>query len=82
MSNIDFNILLDVVIGVHGYEVSIFGELIYNHPNRVILAGSQWQTHNEVHTNVIPLLIWNTQRLQQSSGLHIIGLDLSTSVTF
>jgi hypothetical protein len=55
--NIDFSILLDVIVGVHGYEVSIFGESVHNHPNRIILEGSQRQTYNEVHTNVIPLPI-------------------------
>jgi hypothetical protein len=35
-----FSILLDVVVGVHGYEVSRFGESINNHPNRVKFAGS------------------------------------------
>jgi hypothetical protein len=47
MSNVDLNILMS----------------IDDHPNRVKLAGSQRQTHNKVHANVIPLPIWNTQRM-------------------
>jgi hypothetical protein len=39
MSNIDFSILLDVVVGVHEYEVSRFGESIHGHPNQGKLAG-------------------------------------------
>jgi hypothetical protein len=41
MSNIDLDILLSIVVGVEGYEVSGFGELIHDHPNRVKLVGSQ-----------------------------------------
>jgi hypothetical protein len=55
--NVDFSILLDSIIGMNGYEVSGFGESIDNHPNRIKLAGSQWQTHNEVHANIISLPI-------------------------
>jgi hypothetical protein len=38
MSNIDLSILLSSALGVDGYEVSRFGELINDHPNRVKLA--------------------------------------------
>jgi hypothetical protein len=67
-SNVDFHILLDIVVGVDGYEVSGFGESIHDHPHQVKLAGSQRQTHNEVHDDVIPHPIQNTQRLQQPPG--------------
>jgi hypothetical protein len=33
MSDVDLNILLNLVLGVDGYEVSGFGESIHNHPN-------------------------------------------------
>jgi hypothetical protein len=39
VSDVDLSILLDFVLGVDGYEVSRFGELINYHPNRVKLAG-------------------------------------------
>jgi hypothetical protein len=55
MSNVDLSILLNVVADIEGYEVSRFGESIHNYPNRIKLAGSQRQTYNDVHTNVIPL---------------------------
>jgi hypothetical protein len=42
MSNVDLSILLNLVGGVNGYEVSGFGESIYDHPNQIKLAGSQW----------------------------------------
>jgi hypothetical protein len=38
MSDIDLGILLIIVVGVDGYEVSGFGELINDHPNRVRLT--------------------------------------------
>jgi hypothetical protein len=33
--------LLNIVIGVNGYEVGRFGESIYDHVNRIKLAGCQ-----------------------------------------
>jgi hypothetical protein len=41
MSNVDLGILLNLVGGVNRYEMSGFGELIYDHPNRINLVGSQ-----------------------------------------
>jgi hypothetical protein len=67
---------------VDGYEVSRFGESINDHPNRIILAGSQRQSHNEIHANIISLPVWNTQWLQQSSRFHVISLDLLAGITF
>jgi hypothetical protein len=63
MSYVDLDILLSIVVGVGGYKVGRFGESIYDQPNRVKLAGSQWQAYDEVHANVIPLSFRNTQRL-------------------
>jgi hypothetical protein len=53
MSDIDFSILLHSVFGADGYEVSGFGELIHDHPNRIKVVDSQWQTHDKVHANGI-----------------------------
>jgi hypothetical protein len=63
MSNIDLSIVLNLLVVVGGYEVGGFGESINDHSNRVKCAGSQRQTHNEVHANVTPLPIWNAQLL-------------------
>jgi hypothetical protein len=82
MNNVDFSILLNSILGMNRYEVSRFGESIHDHPNRIKLVGSQWQTHNEVHADVILLPIQNTQRLQQTFRFHIISLDLSAGITF
>jgi hypothetical protein len=60
---VDLNILLSIVVGVDEYEVGEFGESIHNHPNGMKLASHQWQTHDEVHANVIPLPFCNAQRL-------------------
>jgi hypothetical protein len=82
VSNVDLSILLNSIFGVDGYEVSGFGESIHDHPNQIKLAGSQRQSHNEIHANVTPLPIRNTQRLQQSSRFHVISLNLLTCITF
>jgi hypothetical protein len=42
MSNVNLNILLNLVAGVDGYEVSEFGESIHDHSNQIELVGSQW----------------------------------------
>jgi hypothetical protein len=41
MSNVDLDILLNLVGGINGYEVSGFGESIYDQPNRIKLVSSQ-----------------------------------------
>jgi hypothetical protein len=82
MSNVDLSILLNSILCVDGYKVSRFGESMNDHPNQIKLAGSQWQSHNEIHANIIPLPIRNTQWLQQLSGFHVIGLGLMTGNIF
>jgi hypothetical protein len=64
MSNVYLSILLNVLAGVDGYEVSGFGESNHDHPNQIKLVGNQRQTHNEIHSYVIPLPTRNTQWLQ------------------
>jgi hypothetical protein len=64
MSNVDLSILLNIVAGVDGYEVSRSGESIHDQPNQIKLVGSQRQTHNEKHAYVIPHPIRNTKWLQ------------------
>jgi hypothetical protein len=81
MSDVDLTIHLSIVVGVDGYEVGGLGESIHVHPNRVKLADSQWQSHNEAHANVITLSFWNAQRLQQYSRLQIVSLDFPTGIT-
>jgi hypothetical protein len=38
MSDIDLSIFLSIVIGIDGYDVGGFGELVHDHSNRVKLA--------------------------------------------
>jgi hypothetical protein len=64
VSNVDPNILLNSILGVDEYEVSGFGEFIYDHPNRIKLEGQSKQSHNQMHAIIVPLPIWNTQWLQ------------------
>jgi hypothetical protein len=40
-SNVDLYILLNVVVGMHGYKVGRLGESIDNQPNQIKFAGSQ-----------------------------------------
>jgi hypothetical protein len=61
--------------------VSRFHELINNHPDGIILAGSQRKTHDEIHTDVFPLSGRSIQWLQQTDRSEMICLDLLTSVT-
>jgi hypothetical protein len=39
VSNVDLSILLNSVLGMNGYEVSIFGKSVNDYPNRVKLVG-------------------------------------------
>jgi hypothetical protein len=57
MINVDVSILLNSILDVDRYEVGEFGESIHDHPNRIKLAGSQRQSHNKIHANIIPLPI-------------------------
>jgi hypothetical protein len=57
VSNVDFNMLLNSILGMNGYEVGRFGESINEHPNQIKLVGSQRQTHNELNADVNPLLV-------------------------
>jgi hypothetical protein len=57
VSNVDFNMLLNSILGMNGYEVVRFGESINEHPNRIKLVGSQRQTHIELNADVNPLLV-------------------------
>jgi hypothetical protein len=61
MTYVDLGILLNLIVGVDRYEVDRFGESIHDYPNQIKLAGRQGQTHNKIHTNVIPLPLWDTQ---------------------
>jgi hypothetical protein len=53
-SNIQLNVLLSPVVGVHLNEMSRLGEPIHNHPNGVKLTGRERQTHNEIYADVFP----------------------------
>jgi hypothetical protein len=44
-------------------EVSRLRELINDHPNGIILVDNQRKTHEEIHTDVFPLLGRSIQRL-------------------
>jgi hypothetical protein len=62
--NIQLNVLLSPVEGVHQNEMSRLGKSVDNYPNGVKLTASERQVHNKIHTDVFPLPGRNTQRLQ------------------
>jgi hypothetical protein len=80
--NIQFTLLLSLVVGVHRNEVSRLGEPINDHPNGIKLVGRERQTHNEIHVDVFPFTRRNIQRLQQFGRPHVITLDPSARVAF
>jgi hypothetical protein len=43
--------------------MSRLGESIHNHPNGIILAGRERQTHDKIHVDVFPFPGRNIQRL-------------------
>jgi hypothetical protein len=63
-------------------EVSRLHESINNHPDGIILTGSQRQTHDEIHIDIFPLPGMSIQWLQQTSKPQMICIDPSTSVAF
>jgi hypothetical protein len=78
--NIQFSVLLSPVEGAYRNQMSRLGKPGDDYPNRVKLAASERQAHNEIHTDVFLFLGMNTQRLQQSSMPHFISLDPLTRV--
>jgi hypothetical protein len=62
--------------------MSRLGKWVNDYPNGVKLVASERQTHNEIHTDVLPFLGRKTERLQQPRRPHMISLDSSTCVTF
>jgi hypothetical protein len=63
-------------------ELRKLSESINNHLDGIILAGSQRQIHDKIHTDGFPLPGMTFQRLQQIGMSEMIYLDPSTSVTF
>jgi hypothetical protein len=80
--NIQLGILFSLVKVVHWNEMSGLGKSVDDYPDGVKLVAGERQTHNEIHTDVLPFPGRNTQRLQQSRRPHMISLDPSTRVTF
>jgi hypothetical protein len=62
--NIQLDVLFIPVAGVHWDEMSGLGKSVDDYPDGVKLTIGERQTHNEIHTNVLPFLGKNTQRLQ------------------
>jgi hypothetical protein len=61
--NIQFSVLLSPLEGVHQNEMSRLGKPVDEYPNGVKLVAGESQTHNKIHTDVLPFPGRNTQRL-------------------
>jgi hypothetical protein len=70
---VELGILSDPVGGRYEYEVGSLSQAVHDDPYRVVPTRGVRQTHNEVHTDVFPFPLKNSQ---------MIGLDSSTGVTF
>jgi hypothetical protein len=81
-SNIQLNVILNPVVGVHQNKMSRFGEPINDHPYGVKFVGRERQTHDEIHVDFFPFPSSKIQRLQQFGRPHMIILDPSTHVRF
>jgi hypothetical protein len=82
VSNVQFGILLSLVVGVLWNEVSRLGEPIHDHPDGIKLVCRERQTYNEIQADIFPFPSRNVQRLHQSGMPHMISLDRLTRVAF
>jgi hypothetical protein len=62
------------------YEVSYLGQSIYKYPKGIIYRLNPRKSHYEIHNNLFPPSLGYLQRLQQSSGSLMLGLDSLTGV--
>jgi hypothetical protein len=60
--NIQLNVLLSPVEGVHQNKMSRLGNSVDDYPNRVKLVAGERQAHNEIHTDAFSFPCRNTQR--------------------
>jgi hypothetical protein len=62
-SNVQPDVPLSPVVGVHRNEMGRLSELIHNHPYGIILTGKERQTHDEIYVDVFPFSDRNIQML-------------------
>jgi hypothetical protein len=74
--NVDFCILLRPVGGVHWQEVSCLGQSVHNDPNGIMAPGGIGQSHDKIHTNVLPFPRWYGKGLQRACYLQMTDLIL------
>jgi hypothetical protein len=53
-SNIQFSVLLSLVVGVHRNEMSRLGKPIDDYLDGVKLEGRERSTHNKIHADIFP----------------------------
>jgi hypothetical protein len=61
--------------------VSYLGQLVHNYQKGIISRLRPRQSHDKIHINLFPLPLGHLQRLQQSIGSLMLGLDSLTCVT-
>ena len=81
LSYVYFYILMRSIVGSYGNEVHGLGQMVYNYPYWVKTLLSGWESNNEIHADLLPLLSWNRQRLEQSDKLQMISFDSTAIIT-
>ena len=63
LTDIELAQSLGCVHGLHTQEMSGLGESINNNPYGIMPSCGSWKTRYEVHGDVIPLPLWDSQGL-------------------
>src|SRR5688572_32585660 len=80
--NIDFYIFLCLVGGMQWQEMSSLGQPIHNDLNRIMVPGGIGQSHDKIHTNILPFPRWYGKGLQGVCYLQMADLDSLADVAF
>jgi hypothetical protein len=72
---------LNSVCHGYGYEVDWLSQAVHDDPYWVVPTRGARQTHDEVHADVLPFSLGNTQGLQVFGGSQMICFDSSAGVT-
>jgi hypothetical protein len=71
-----------VVASLDRYEVGWLGRAVHHYPNGIIAGSSARQPDYEVHPDLIPFPLRNSQRLQQPGWLLMLYIGPLTTITY
>ena len=74
--------LFSRVGSLDGNKMGNLGQPIDNDPNGVMSTGGPWKSGDKIHSDFIPFPLGDLQRLKQSCGSLVFGLDSLTHITF